>query len=299
MKYIDKAPYRAAERQYVVDFLQQCFSQETNGFYPAIDSDQLYQNFSHRSFRKGSSGWEQLLLQEQEQRCCYCMRRLQPSSLNIEHVIPRNLPPATARAEFQQYTHAAPVLAREVMLSADFAQIPFQSPAAIAQEPKMPHRIALANLLASCNGKNEESPLEGCCCNNYRGHDYLLPLMLMPEVAERVSYDGKEGLIRITPSESSWEKIISLLNKDTYKEIRKIWYKIATRTTLSDATALVNYQLRERIDLFKQAFSTDNFEKLPEYLHKYISFHDPRLTYWHLLLSFDWFFCYFRSSKQA
>jgi len=104
MEFIDKRPFLEQEQKLDVEFLKDCYNEDTQSFYPSVNSDQSYSNFSSKKYRKGIAGWENLLLQEQHDRCCYCMRRLKISALNIEHVIPRNLKVNDTHVEFTKYT---------------------------------------------------------------------------------------------------------------------------------------------------------------------------------------------------
>ena len=274
-----------------VEFLKDCYNEDTQSFYPSVNSDQSYSNFSSKKYRKGFAGWENLLLQEQHDRCCYCMRRLKSSALNIEHVIPRNLKANDTHNEFAKYTENSKWLADNVELDSDFAKRNFKSVQDIERVKIFPHRIALANLLASCNGKFEEVS-SGCCCNNARSNDYLLPLMLMPEVKERIVYDGISGAVAIYPKDESWVKMLQTLNDDTYKEIRILWHKIWEFNQELDIETVRGYLLKDRIIFFKKIFNLNNFENIPNEYHKYTGLPDGDSTYWNLLMDFDWFFTY-------
>lgn len=274
-----------------VEFLKDCYNEDTQSFYPSVNSDQSYSNFSSKKYRKGIAGWENLLLQEQHNRCCYCMRRLKSSALNIEHVIPRNLKANDTHNEFAKYTENSKWLADNVKLDSDFAKRNFKSVQDIERVKIFPHRIALANLLASCNGKFEEVS-SGCCCNNARSNDYLLPLMLMPEVKERIVYDSISGAVAIHPQDESWVKMLQTLNDDTYKEIRILWHKIWKFNQELDIETVRGYLLKDRIIFFKKIFNLNNFENIPNEYHKYTGLPDGDCTYWNLLMDFDWFFTY-------
>ena len=291
MEFIDKRPFLEQEQKLDVESLKDCYNEDTQSFYPSVNTDQSYSNFSSKEYRKGIAGWENLLLQEQHDRCCYCMRRLKSSVLNIEHVIPRNLKVNDTHAEFAKYTENSKWLADNVELDSDFAKRNFKSVQDIERVNKFPHRIALANLLASCNGKFEKVS-SGCCCNNARSNDYLLPLMLMPEVKERIVYDGISGAVAIYPQDESWVKMLQTLNDDTYKEIRILWHKIWKFNQELDIETVRGYLLKDRIIFFKKIFNLNNFENIPNEYHKYTGLPDGDSTYWNLLMDFDWFFTY-------
>lgn len=291
MEFINKKPFLKQEQKLDVEFLKDCYNEDTQSFYPSVDTDQSYSNFSSKKYRKGIAGWENLLLQEQHDRCCYCMRRLKSSALNIEHVIPRNIKANNPHNELAKYTDNSKWLADNVELDTDFAKRKFKTVQDIEKVKTFPHRIALANLLASCNGKFEEVS-NGCCCNNARSNDYLLPLMLMPEVTERIVYDGISGAVAIYPQDESWAKMLQMLNDDTYKEIRILWYQIWKFNQELDLKTVRGYSLKDRILFFKKIFKLDNFEDISNEYHKYTGLPDGDNTYWNLLMDFDWFYTY-------
>lgn len=96
MRYIDKYRMHTAARAINVRFLQDCYRNDINNPIPSPAHPKLsYDDFKKSSYRDGVSGWKNLLLEEQKSeghaRCCYCMRRLNPSKgkMNYEHIIPR------------------------------------------------------------------------------------------------------------------------------------------------------------------------------------------------------------------
>ena len=291
MEFIDKRPFLKQDQKLDVEYLKDCYNEEDHTFYPNIDTDQSYSNFSSKKYRKGLDGWESLLLQEQHNRCCYCMRWLNTTALNIEHVIPRNLKVDDPKTEFVKYTANSKWLADNVNWDSEFAKIEFKSIQDIENIETFPHRIALANLLTSCNGKFEMVS-SGCCCNNARSNDYLLPLMLMPEVKERIRYDGISGAVAIYPQDESWTKMLQMLNDDTYKEIRILWYRIWKFNQKLDLQTVRDFKLKDRIVFFKGIFNQNNFEDIPNEYHKYTGLPDGNCTYWNLLMDFDWFYTY-------
>lgn len=291
MEFIDKSSYQEREKEICVAYLQACFNAETKTFYPAIDTDQSYNNFSSKTLRKGKYGWESLLMREQNGRCCYCMRRLDRSVRNIEHVIPRNFETNNPQEEFSKYTQSSDILRNYVMLSSEFSKLRFDSLEEILEVKQMPHRIALQNMLVSCNGKFGFSR-SGCCCNNARSNDFLLPLMLMPCVVDRVHYDGISGVMFVYPPDSSWNKIVELLNDDTYKEIRVLWYRIWKHKEQVNLEACKSFKCEERIKFMKLIFDKENLYDVPEAYQKYAGQEENEAVYWKMLLDFDWFFTY-------
>lgn len=60
MEYIDKSRFLNREQEIDRNFLKDCYDEDSQSFYPEIDSDQSYSNFSSRIYRKGIDGWEHL-----------------------------------------------------------------------------------------------------------------------------------------------------------------------------------------------------------------------------------------------
>lgn len=103
MKFINKRPYLSKEHAADVIFLQDCFDEKTEKFFPDVDSEQIYEDFKKSKYRKGANGWESILLREQDGRCCYCMRRIDNIKYNIEHIIPRNIKVDDQHFEFSKF----------------------------------------------------------------------------------------------------------------------------------------------------------------------------------------------------
>lgn len=291
MEYIDKSRFLNREQEIDRNFLKDCYDEDSQSFYPEIDSDQSYSNFSSRIYRKGIDGWEHLLLKEPNGRCCYCMRRLHVGALNIEHVIPRNIQTNEQMEVFAKYTNVSSFLEQNVELASEFAKKKFTNKDELSEIEKFPHRIALSNLLASCNGKFGK-PSDGCCCNNARSNDYLLPLILMPEISKRIRFDKFSGLIVLYPEEKSWEKLLQTLNDGTYKEVRLLWYKAWLHKDKIKLEALGDYNTKERVLFLNLIFDVDNFTKISEEYQKYAGILTGDNTYWKLFLDFDWFYSY-------
>lgn len=298
MMFINKRPYLNKEHDADVRFLKDCFDENTKTFYPDVDSEQIYEDFKKPRYRKGKNGWDSILLSEQDGRCCYCMRRIDNIKYNIEHIIPRNIETDDHHSEYRKYASVSTLLMDNVMLAEDFKQLPIHNDRDISNSKKMPHRIALTNFALSCNGirKNIDN---GCCCNGVRGNDFLLPLMLMPDVVKLIRYDDN-GLMILYPKEESWSKIVQTLNGDSFKEIRVIWKKLVAVN--DNLPKIRNLDLKGRINLFKTAYNTTDFTTIKENIQKYVGLphyddngehpHEP-MFYWHLLLDYDWFGAYY------
>ena len=296
MRFIDKNKFHEEEHSINVKFLQQCYSCDLKEFIPSLDDAKLsFDDFKKKDFRGKNdepSGWENLLLREQDQRCCYCMRKLHQGNghINYEHVIPRCLFGNEGQQEYSYYSQKSQILRDFVMMSDEFVKKKFSSLDEIAGEEKMPHITSLANLLAACNGKRNSDKSVGCCCNNSRGNDRILPIMLMPESKDIVKYDAN-GILIITTKDKTLTKIISELNDETLQEVRSVWYHLSKSEV--DLLVAENYSLNERIAWFEDSYNT-NIASLPNNIKKYVGLLDRNHFYWELLKDYDWFYGYYR-----
>lgn len=313
MKYIDKERYHDEAHAINVRFLKDCYEDLDNP-YPSPKDPSLFDDFSKPDYAYGKGntpGWRPLLHKEQDGRCCYCMRRLseERTKANYEHVIPRSLRGEQGREEYAYYTKHAPALQKYVALADVFAEKKFASKEDLEQEEKMPHTIALANLLAACNGVRDSEYSRGCCCNHDRSDGRILPIMLMEDAADRVRYD-ENGILSIVGQDASWKKIIDELNDKTLQEIRSIWYHIS-RTTYRPENIRALYEEQDMltrsrglIELFKQAYGKDNFKDIPQEVQRYAPLTRPdapeeSAPYFYLstLLAYDWFYDYYRGEN--
>lgn len=300
MKYIDKYAHSQEAHDINVDFLKDCYQGAGLPMYPRADSDQSFENFKNRDYRHGRDGhrgWEEVLMEEQDGHCCYCMRKVKSGKLNIEHMVPKTLKGERGLEEYARYAENAPAIKDFVDIAEVFARKSFAQKEEIESVKRMPHITAEANLLIACNGKREDS-LDGCCCNNHRKDVYMLPIMLMEECDSRVDYD-ENGLMSILPEETSLKKIVEELNDDTFSTVRLIWYNISgTAHSLEQVKSMSKFI--EKVVLLKTAFGVSNFELLSESVKTYAgSVDDSKQSfYWEFLLSYDWFFDFYRKRRN-
>ena len=45
MEFIDKRPFLEQEQKLDVEFLKDCYNEDTQSFYPSVNTDQSYSNF--------------------------------------------------------------------------------------------------------------------------------------------------------------------------------------------------------------------------------------------------------------
>lgn len=304
MKYIDKYRMHVAAHSINVGFMKDCYANDIQNPLPSPDNPKTsYEDFKKSKYRDGINGWKRLLLSEQtfenHPRCCYCMRKLNDAvgKINYEHVIPRKLSGDEGQNQYEYYSTKSPALKDHVTMADVFVKNTYTSVNDIEREEKMPHITALSNLVVACNGTRDTFNTVGCCCNGNRQEDMILPIMLMDNVETCVKYDAN-GLISIACNDGTLDKIIEDLNADTFTEIRSVWYHLSkVSKNISNALTM---PMKERIEWFKEAYSTADFTTLKDEVKRYSGFgeKDNADTYWKLLLAYDWFYYYPGYAKQ-
>lgn len=297
MIFIDKTVRQTEGREINVRFLKYIFDPAKLTFTIPLDKS-AYEKYVKDFPEKNV--WRHLLCEEQNYLCCYCMRHL-PDGANLdftaEHVIPQSLRGSDDRAEFQRYVSGkifAANIARSVEYAEDVETKTFNSIDEIDQLPKMPHIIAHHNLLAACKGIRG-TYANGCCCNNERGRNFIVPYMLIPNGYTWFRYDAN-GLVSMKPEDESWKTMLTVLNSDTLQTIRHIWYMIAKNTKYKGHHFFYETAELQRMQILKSAFKEDNYLKLPYNIRAYagkIMGKGNEFT-WKLLVDYKWFLEYYR-----
>ena len=299
MRYIDKRRYHLECVAINRRFLRDCYLEDVSNPFPRPDdTDASFEDFKKPEYRKGENGWEEVLLKEQGYRCCYCMRRLDSEReglISFEHIIPRSV---SSGEEFNYYQQQSPVLSDYVIASDVFS---IASLGILDSLEKMPHITALTNLMVSCNGKRgkpviDEKHRSGCCCNNSRGNNRMMPIQLMEGASNSVSYD-RFGILMISDQDGTLDSIVEDLNDDTLKEIRSVWYHLSFSDKREED--IIGMDLWQRIDLMKEVYHQEDYTSIPEEIRRYIgdvssesgSFH------WELFKDYGWFLDYYRSIR--
>lgn len=275
MKYIDKTLKKQQGEQIVTEFLD-CFHNRTkaypNDMYKAFCSE-IDDAHNHVQFRQRLIN--EVLIQEQDGLCCYCMRRLSEcKKMTIEHVMPNH---AVDKTELDKYRTRATEL-DGLPHSEDFKSL---SPITY---PPHPHSIAYQNLLLSCDGNLfNESPTPQCC-NLKRKHTFLLPFVLYSNIIQTFIYteDGMaEWQEDPEPPESRGNAMRILgLNKSILKMVRRIWF-FCTDNNL-------NPHKEEKDFVINTMMGYLNFPSMNEEdINMLLNFKKDK--YWKLLLEYDAF----------
>jgi hypothetical protein len=213
MKLIDKTVLEAEAEAIVAGFLKDLKEGETA--YPK----DLYNAFKSARNEEGLFLKDlliALLLKEQHNCCCYCMRRLDAGEeKTVEHLIPNK---GIDRSKFDKYLNPNTVLNdKKVCYAEEFIN---------NQEtvcPPFPHTIAYQNLTISCNGKFSKSD-SITHCNLHRGEKYVEPFILNDSIVEQIEYKPDGFVIwKADPNEIPSLNRLGL-NNERLKMTRRIWF---------------------------------------------------------------------------
>ena len=290
MKYIDKSIHRKEFDVYTRQYLNDARTKDSD-FIPKLASKSSYDGFSNKKYKttaipQGSqyNGWLGLLLQEQECRCCYCMRELTADEVSVEHLLPESFEGLDETEEYEFYCDKASSIRDNVMTGNEFDKLVSEGQIVVDSLVKMPHLIAHSNLFPAC-----KTQCDGCSCNSNRGNKRILPLMLMEDVDSWMYYD-ENGELFLTYKETKIAKdtILHLdINTPTQKEIRHLWYLFSKKQIEPDIARDASFSVKEH--LLTTAFDTDKIYSLPSTYIKYFT----EDNYWKLFLQHNWFYTYY------
>lgn len=165
MQYIDKSIRQQEGNQIIDELLEECWSDDDNRY---LDAD--YSTLSKDPFR---TNFKSVLLKEQQEVCCYCMKQLHNNhSTTLEHIIPHHI----SQKDFNTYIH--PNFQNNVIHLSNFDRGLKNIP-----PHRYPHDIAYHNLIASCNSNTH--------CNNGRKDNPINPLIYDSAISTKIEYDSQ------------------------------------------------------------------------------------------------------------
>lgn len=225
---------------------------------------------------KTKKALQNILLEEQNGRCCYCMKRiegLRPEQMSIEHVIVNH--PNDAN-DYNQYLGRNSQLDKADIIRTD-EFIEKQVP-----PPPYPHSVAYENMLMSCDGKCHVGSNTPFSCNNKRLHEFVVPLPLMPNINAEIKY-MKDGYVYWNNETSSGILSVDILglNNGVLRIIRRIWYKLAIDK--------INPQECNRQDLVYEVLGDMLDDGSTDADIQTLFLFANNNWYWELLLRFDYF----------
>jgi len=157
---------------------------------------------------------DEVLLPEQDYRCCYCMRHIsnRMDDASIEHIIPQH---TATQNEMNRYfsKRSGGLNSGNVCLTADYVRRG-------TVEAPYPHHVAYHNFSVACRE-----------CNSSREHSDIVPLFLFAGVHDEVVYNEYTGEVdwiydpayaNPVPELPTLEKVG--LNRPILKAIRAVWF---------------------------------------------------------------------------
>lgn len=209
MECIDKNKSREWAHKLIKEFLEKCL--EEDGKYP----EDLYAAFSgYHEFKF----FRERLLEDNNYRCCYCMRDIKGTTL--EHMIPQSV--KTQEAFSKYFEHESNLGIFNMILTQDFLDNH-------KEVPPYPHTIAYENLIPSCIGNLPLHSRASKCCNNYRKDKFVQPLVFRPKIHEEIKYYANGNIIWTKDPEDENPTITKLgLDCLELKAIRRIWHYLSS-----------------------------------------------------------------------
>ena len=291
MEYIDKTKGALQAHSLLSDFLSRC---KIDGFSVSDDLYSKMKSDRDTNILNADTTYNILkkqLLEESNNRCCYCMRNIKmDNDTTLEHIIPNKV---SSKEEYNQYlsfgfSWPKVIFSKDFLSNSSFDLDVF------------PHTIAYENLIPSCNGKfaknnsndvHAHDKREPKCCNNKRGNKFIIPFVLNLQMVREFKY-RKDGYVTwpVNSCLDEDERIrLSQNHKDTIEElglncpelvaIRKIWYflssekidcSINNRDDIIYSILKDEFLIEEEISMLLN-FSNDNYWCL---LNEYNYFND-------------------------
>ncbi len=253
MEYIDKATNEVVGKLIVEELLADSWNDNE---YIGADYDGLKKT-------KYKNRFTNLLLHEQNNLCCYCLKQIDLSKTTLEHLIPQEV----SIPDFQSYL-VVDELTNNVIHKTTFDKNIYSIP-----PQKYPHDIAYHNLLASCDSNLH--------CNNYRGNKTIAPFMFNNDISSLVKYD-RAGNVDCEQYEDDFSKLGLSNASSPLKLIRLIWCKLSQGfNEINQITEeIIDDIIFELILLFDDSRIVDNFTRKPSYKEE--------------VLKYQWFFNYYK-----
>lgn len=261
-----------------------------------IENEQRYPVDYNDSFKKlptkDNSYYKQMtqvLLNNQNHYCCYCMRRLTgEGDTTLEHIIPQTADENDARY-YQK--DEFPMLKRNIKLSVLFSR---------EKNPdltQLPHSVCYDNLVASCHGRfpitKKEADIEtdGHSCNHPRGVKRALPLYFLTNIDSIIMY-GINGSILANPNSTFYKEADEFIQSaqlswETLSDIRALWYVLRDIDIAQIIAEGENEQSRKDLILDNLYLTEYSEEKINALIAKFI-----KKQYWECFLLYDWFHSY-------
>ncbi|WEK70978.1 MAG: hypothetical protein P0Y62_05330 [Candidatus Chryseobacterium colombiense] len=160
-----------------------------------------YIDYTYSKFSPTKQIIRNLLIDEQKEKCCYCLKILEKNnSTTLEHIYPQNPNASSSLA-----TYSIMCIDNRVF---DYSVQNIPS----SNLDNLPHDISYYNLLACCSK-----------CNGERGNKDIIPFIFDSIVKTKFLYDDQGNIF----SSQYFNEIVSIgLAGDYYKRNRKIWRQL-------------------------------------------------------------------------
>lgn len=263
MIYINKTTHQIQGDQIINSVLETSWIDDQNQYINANYDDGLCNN--QQTFRIELT---QVLLENQQYYCCYCMKEITQIDATLEHIIPHN---TSTLSEFDTYL-VCDELTNNVVYMANFDRSVKLIPPA-----KYPHDIAYYNLVASCDSNSH--------CNHYRKNKKIYPFFYDNEIGIKVTYDDA-GIAYCDDYKDDLPKL-GIGTNFNLKSYRVIWKKLAeVKDAIDDVT-------NEDIDnIIYELVEQPGFEKL---LNNFTGENNNK----EVLKKYKWFFHYYKLLNNA
>ena len=279
MKYIDKSTHLQAGHEITDLYLETtCKVDDGSGNYHYQNVD--YDGTFGDTGAKGAM--TQLVLDNQENFCCYCMRGLhvQNQEVTLEHIIPQSCD----AAKFNYYIglDVTPLTANNVVRTGDFTGV--QN----VVTPPRPHTVTFENLVASCDGTFPDKTGSSQCCNHKRGNEDIYPLFYVVTVGNEITYTQDGSMQPNAQCAHRAEYRITIekarLNCTNLQDIRRLWHLFATEKIEDLAACLIDKD--KRVMLLLQVLYHDERLMVQDarIQNKFM-----RDDYWKTFLMYHWF----------
>lgn len=299
MRWIDKSKNRADGIQNTLEFLDNhCL--DPDGRHAGILYNSPDKKAKEHAFCLADNGryrkrLTQLLLDDQNDMCCYCLRKLKTNQdeayseqkITLEHIIPNSYTSADDVAYYQ----TAPGLTADDVVLSDI----YETPEYRQCREIHPHKVAYNNLVASCNGtfpdkQSKNYGKQKICCNIYRGNSQAYPVYFLNNIDALIDYlsDGDVQAVIGTREESYVATAIANTNIqcDSLKDIRHIWY-LLRHTSENEIYACNKNDDKRKYLLSKLLFDADatDLDRSMDLFEKY-----SKSTYWDTLILYNEFY---------
>lgn len=287
MEYIDKSSHRDKGIKITENYLKAIWIQKEQrypvDYYGSFRSLPNKQNCFYKQMTK-------VLLDNQHNHCCYCMRRLTgDGDTTLEHIVPQASDNDMLQ-EYQKHKDEFPMFSEDLLkLSSVFSK------EANPSLPPYPHTVSYDNLVASCYGlfpkiKNDEvvDDKSGHCCNNVRSSDIVFPLYFLPNVSSLFVFCANGSIL--DKEDSVWSSYVrsvissARLNWQTLVDIRQLWY-VLKDVSIDEVNACKDDSIK-RFDLLQDNLYLTDIDqgRVDDLINKF-----QKDSYWDCFLLYDWF----------